>query len=103
MLDRLKYDVIAMIARVRVENAQEMADMEALERQQIQQRLSHSHYQHQPSDPAAYADGESQADSRATQESEQEGPGRLGPKIGRNDPCPCGSGKKFKHCHGRLQ
>ena len=23
-----------------------------------------------------------------------------GPKVGRNDPCPCGSGKKFKHCHG---
>jgi preprotein translocase subunit SecA len=23
-------------------------------------------------------------------------------KVGRNDPCPCGSGKKFKHCHGRL-
>ena len=28
-------------------------------------------------------------------------PVKVGPKIGRNDPCPCGSGKKFKHCHGR--
>jgi SEC-C motif-containing protein len=27
---------------------------------------------------------------------------RSGPKIGRNDPCPCGSGKKYKHCHGRA-
>jgi SEC-C motif-containing protein len=26
---------------------------------------------------------------------------RSGPKVGRNDPCPCGSGKKYKHCHGR--
>ncbi|MDR0450192.1 MAG: SEC-C domain-containing protein, partial [Treponema sp.] len=26
---------------------------------------------------------------------------RAGPKVGRNDPCPCGSGKKYKHCHGR--
>jgi SEC-C motif-containing protein len=26
---------------------------------------------------------------------------RSGPKIGRNDPCPCGSGKKYKHCHGK--
>jgi SEC-C motif-containing protein len=26
---------------------------------------------------------------------------RTGPKVGRNDPCPCGSGKKYKHCHGR--
>src|SRR5690606_3981868 len=28
-------------------------------------------------------------------------PIRVGPKIGRNDPCPCGSGKKYKHCHGK--
>jgi SEC-C motif-containing protein len=28
---------------------------------------------------------------------------RTGPKIGRNDPCPCGSGKKYKHCHGRQE
>jgi len=27
---------------------------------------------------------------------------RAGQKVGRNDPCPCGSGKKYKHCHGRL-
>jgi preprotein translocase subunit SecA len=27
---------------------------------------------------------------------------RDAPKVGRNDPCPCGSGKKYKHCHGRL-
>jgi preprotein translocase subunit SecA len=25
-----------------------------------------------------------------------------GPKVGRNDPCPCGSGKKYKYCHGKL-
>jgi preprotein translocase subunit SecA len=27
---------------------------------------------------------------------------QVGPKVGRNDPCPCGSGKKYKACHGRL-
>ena len=31
-----------------------------------------------------------------------EQPAQSGPKIGRNDPCPCGSGKKYKHCHGKL-
>jgi preprotein translocase subunit SecA len=30
-------------------------------------------------------------------------PIRKQPKVGRNQPCPCGSGKKFKHCHGRLE
>ena len=29
-------------------------------------------------------------------------PVRVAPKVGRNEPCPCGSGKKFKHCHGRT-
>ena len=29
-------------------------------------------------------------------------PGDTAPKVGRNDPCPCGSGKKYKHCHGKL-
>jgi preprotein translocase subunit SecA len=29
-------------------------------------------------------------------------PADAGPKVGRNDPCPCGSGKKYKHCHGKL-
>jgi len=29
-------------------------------------------------------------------------PASAGPKVGRNEPCPCGSGKKYKHCHGRL-
>jgi len=28
-------------------------------------------------------------------------PVKVGPKVGRNDPCPCGSGKKYKHCHGK--
>ncbi|WP_143285575.1 SEC-C metal-binding domain-containing protein, partial [Burkholderia pseudomallei] len=30
------------------------------------------------------------------------GPAGEGPRVGRNDPCPCGSGKKYKHCHGKL-
>jgi preprotein translocase subunit SecA len=30
-------------------------------------------------------------------------PVRVGPKVGRNDPCPCGSGKKYKNCHGREE
>jgi preprotein translocase subunit SecA len=34
-------------------------------------------------------------------EAAKQEPVRVGPKVGRNDPCPCGSGKKFKACHGR--
>ncbi|MGE5491951.1 MAG: preprotein translocase subunit SecA, partial [Actinomycetota bacterium] len=51
-------------------------------------------YQHADYDEAL-ADGE-EADEAAQE------PASAGPKIGRNDPCPCGSGKKYKHCHGKL-
>jgi len=39
--------------------------------------------------------------SEAAAAAEKAKPVRTGPKVGRNDPCPCGSGKKFKHCCGR--
>ena len=35
------------------------------------------------------------------QEQVKQEPVRVGPKVGRNDPCPCGSGKKYKSCHGK--
>ena len=38
----------------------------------------------------------------ADESSEANQPVENGPKVGRNDPCPCGSGKKYKHCHGKL-
>ncbi|MCK7557765.1 SEC-C domain-containing protein [Chitinophaga sedimenti] len=37
----------------------------------------------------------------STEEDVRPDPVRVGPKVGRNDPCPCGSGKKFKQCHGK--
>jgi len=40
--------------------------------------------------------------SEAAAAVEKAKPVRTGPKVGRNDPCPCGSGKKYKQCHGRL-
>jgi preprotein translocase subunit SecA len=37
------------------------------------------------------------------EEQEKQEPVRVGPKVGRNDPCPCGSGKKYKSCHGKEE
>ncbi len=42
-------------------------------------------------------------DDYAANERDKPAPASAGPRIGRNDPCPCGSGKKFKQCHGREQ
>jgi preprotein translocase subunit SecA len=62
---------------------------------------------HQETSAFAGADGEPAPSkggdmvSEAMAASEKAKPVRAGPKVGRNDPCPCGSGKKFKHCHGK--
>jgi len=103
MLDQVKHEVISQLARVRIRSEEEIAALEALERQQAQARLSQSQFRHEGSASLAPT-GEAQ--THAPPLSNTPPPviqvARSGPKIGRNDPCPCGSGKKYKHCHGRL-
>lgn len=91
MLENVKREVIHLLARVRIRSEEEVAAMEALERQQAEARLQMSQFQHQ--DNGGYGADEEAADVQAA---------LAEPKVGRNDPCPCGSGKKYKHCHGQL-
>jgi len=99
MLENVKREVVTLLARVRIRSDEEVQALEAAERQQVEARLSQSQFQHQ--DAGGYG-----ADEEAEQvEAAQQGVAQLQrdePKIGRNDPCPCGSGKKYKHCHGQL-
>lgn len=99
MLENVKREVVTLLARVRIRSDEEVQALEAAERQQVEARLSQSQFQHQ--DAGGYG-----ADEEAAQvEAAQQGVAQLQrdePKIGRNDPCPCGSGKKYKHCHGQL-
>ena len=98
MLEDVKREVVTMLSRVRIRSDEEVAALEAAERQQVQARLSQSQFQHQ--DAGGYGADEEAAQVQAAQ---QDGLSQGGePKIGRNDPCPCGSGKKYKHCHGQL-
>jgi preprotein translocase subunit SecA len=88
MLERIKHDVISLLARVQIRSDE---DIEALEQQRRAQ--SEMEYVHQ----------ELGQDVREVEEYEAPTPiVRNQPKIGRNAPCPCGSGKKYKHCHGKL-
>jgi preprotein translocase subunit SecA len=90
MLERIKHEVIGVLSKVQV-RAQE--DVEAVEQQRRSQ--SKVKYQHEQ----ASAMGEATPDAGA----EEHKPfTREGRKIGRNEPCPCGSGKKYKQCHGKL-
>ena len=97
MLGRIKSEVTQMLARIRIRSEEEVAAMEA-EQQRIAERLQR---QMQASGGGAPAGGVLGLEAVEQVAISQE-PASTGPKVGRNDPCPCGSGKKYKHCHGQL-
>lgn len=95
MLDRIKHEVVTILCKVQI---QQEEDVQALERERAQeQEMQFNHpqvgqpaqqQQPQPASPAPAQEANTFV--------------REGRKIGRNEPCPCGSGKKYKQCHGRL-
>ncbi len=92
---RVKSAVVGNIVRlqlVRQETAQEIEAKRLALQRKAMQRITESH-----ADAAEAGDGE--AKPRAKQETVV----RTQPKVGRNDPCPCGSGKKYKKCHGATE
>ena len=104
MLDAVKLQVVTLLARVRIRDEAEVAAMEAAERQRLEAQSKKMQFQH-PETGGYGADEE--AEQAAAQAAQGQGVlaqpvQRDGPKVGRNEPCPCGSGKKFKQCHGRL-
>ncbi|XLZ73018.1 preprotein translocase subunit SecA [Massilia sp. SR12] len=97
MLDMIKNDVIRMIMMVRIQSREEV---EAAEAAMNQTHLENVHYQHADFNPNAAP--EELLAPTAMPAGELEEALSQGFKVGRNDPCPCGSGKKFKACHGKL-
>ncbi|HHW4401685.1 TPA: preprotein translocase subunit SecA [Aeromonas hydrophila] len=92
MLETLKRDVVSILSRVQVQER----DVEAMEEQKRQQaEAAPRTYTHAAADNQL-ADDEAQAEAAPVTFVRDE------QKVGRNDPCPCGSGKKYKHCHGQL-
>lgn len=86
MLDNLKYDIIRLLSSVEVQTEE---DVSAVEEQRRAEQAHKMQFLHQEESEAA--DENTATTFRRTER-----------KIGRNDPCPCGSGKKFKSCHGSL-
>ncbi|MEC9167927.1 MAG: preprotein translocase subunit SecA [Pseudomonadota bacterium] len=89
MLEALKVEVITILARVKVQ-AEE--DVQKVEEQRRQADDVPKNFEHEE----ANATPEEASDKVRTQV-------REGAKVGRNDPCPCGSGTKYKQCHGKLK
>ncbi len=86
MLDQLKYDVIKLLSSVEIQTEE---DANAVEEQRRADQIKKMSLTHEN----PMGDDEENADQTYRRQEK---------KIGRNDPCPCGSGKKYKSCHGSL-
>jgi preprotein translocase subunit SecA len=97
MLEKVKAEVVQRLARIRIQNESEVAALEEQQRRDAERRaLEFQHAETAGLGSAAAApggDAESEAQAQVVRDQ---------PKVGRNDPCPCGSGKKYKQCHGKL-
>lgn len=96
LLDRINYEVVSVLSKFEVRQEKDVEEVEAQRRAASNFRMQ---FQHAEID--ALAQGEEVA---VAQENENviPLPVRSSPKVGRNEPCPCGSGKKYKQCHGTL-
>jgi preprotein translocase subunit SecA len=94
LLQNIKFDVIRMLSRMQIENPEEIEAQERLRRAEAAQKMNFQHSQLEASEDQS-GDGSSPQNKAETFVREER-------KVGRNEPCPCGSGKKYKQCHGRI-
>lgn len=102
LLGAVKLEFVQTLARIQVQSEEEVAAMEA--QRQAEAEAMALQFQHADVD-AVLAEEQEELRQIADGESALSAPlpfVRDGDKVGRNDPCPCGSGKKFKHCHGAV-
>jgi preprotein translocase subunit SecA len=105
LLDQVKHATISILSRVRIQSEQDLLRMEAQRRAIQEMQFKHAEAsalaQRAAAQPSLLSQGSPQAERAA--DPEPHTPFVRGErKVGRNEPCPCGSGKKFKQCHGRL-
>ena len=95
LLDHIKYEVTRILFRVQVRQEE---DIQAMDEQM--QAPREMHFEHAEASALGEYDPETVLEEKPAQPTQPFI--REGNKVGRNDPCPCGSGKKFKQCHGKL-
>lgn len=93
MLEQVKHDTISILSRIRIQGEDDLNEM--AEQKQAADSMKFQHAE-------ATALGEQPKGAQQAAAPAAEPFVRDGRKIGRNEPCPCGSGKKFKQCHGKL-
>lgn len=92
MLERVRNEVSKILLTVQIQSPQEVDEAEAQQIEAAKSQAEHMNYHHADQDEAL-------AEDNAASEVENH---KKFANVGRNDPCPCGSGKKYKHCHGKL-
>ena len=100
MLDTMKRDVTRVLCHVRVQSREEMEEVERRRKQELEEELAKARLRHDETSATAQSQGEGEADE--ARQSTPETFVRQERKVGRNEPCPCGSGKKYKQCHGKV-
>ena len=95
MIDKVNKDVVSILMRghIPIRDASEVREAES------RKKLDMSKYETSKTDVPSYSERSDTAPDRQQQKVQ---PIRVEKKVGRNDPCPCGSGKKYKQCHGRV-
>ena len=99
LLYNIKYDVVRTLSRMQLENPEELAAAERKRRAEAEQ---HMQFQHASAGQLEAPEGAGQSDAETQAEAKPAPFVRDNRKVGRNEPCPCGSGKKFKQCCGRA-
>jgi preprotein translocase subunit SecA len=94
----MRNEVVRIVMTVRIESR---AEIDAAEEELAQPHVGNVHYQHADFD-AELGPEELMAPTASAPEPKMASMVDGFPKVGRNDPCPCGSGKKYKQCHGKL-
>ncbi|HKL49678.1 MAG TPA: preprotein translocase subunit SecA [Wenzhouxiangellaceae bacterium] len=98
MLASMRFEVIKILARVQVRSEQDVAAVDEQRRREQPMEFQHRDSAALTNAPAG---GQAAGSGGSTEASDQPFV-REGRKVGRNEPCPCGSGKKYKQCHGKL-
>ncbi|PKM30523.1 MAG: preprotein translocase subunit SecA [Gammaproteobacteria bacterium HGW-Gammaproteobacteria-11] len=98
MLSSIKHDTIRILSHIQVRR-EDPAEEEARMRRQAEEMARRMQFKHDELAPAVAESPEQNAQGATAQAMPVT---RDGPKLGRNDPCHCGSGKKYKQCHGRI-
>ena len=97
LLFDIKYELVRMLSRMQIESPEEVDAQERLRRAEAAKRMNFEHSK-------AQGMGGEETPAQSPNQADPKGETfvRNQPKVGRNEPCPCGSGRKFKQCHGTV-